>query len=109
MSKSIIITLPHDLGTQEAKRRIAAGLDRLRQDYVDKLAHSEAVWSGDRADLRIVALGQTVNAELEVMAETVRIEVHLPWLLAALGTKIQGILTANAKDSLRIGHEPKKP
>jgi hypothetical protein len=105
MSKSIIITLPHDLGTQEAKRRIATGLDRLRHDYVDKVASSEATWSGDHADLRIVILGQTINAHLEVMSDIVRIEVHLPWLLATLGSKIQGILTANARDALRIGHQ----
>jgi hypothetical protein len=108
MSKSIVITLPHDLGAQEAKQRIASGLDRLRQDYVDKLAVSEVQWAGDRADLRIMALGQSVTAELEVMADSLRIEVHLPWFLAALANKIQGVLTNNAKESLRIGHTPKK-
>jgi hypothetical protein len=34
--------------------------------------------------------------------------VQLPWILAALTTKIQGILKSNAEESLRIGHTPPK-
>jgi hypothetical protein len=37
MSNSIVITLPHRLGAEEAKRRIAGGIELLRRDYIDKL------------------------------------------------------------------------
>lgn len=109
MSRSIIITLPHELGAQEAKRRIVVGLEQLQQEFVGKLAHSEARWDGDRADIRVIALGQTVTAQLLVLADALRIEVHLPWLLAALGSQVQSYLTTNTKDLLRIGPPPKKP
>lgn len=109
MAKSIVITVPHNLTAQEAKRRIAEGMESLRNVYVEKLAYSEATWTGDRADLRILALGQTITAQLHVLAESVRIEVQLPWILAALGNRIQGILAANARESLKIEHQPPKP
>ncbi|MGH6795001.1 MAG: polyhydroxyalkanoic acid system family protein [Methylocella sp.] len=109
MSNSIVITLPHRLGSEEAKRRIAGGIELLRRDYLDKLAYSEANWNGDTANLRVVAFGQAVTAQVYVMNDSVRVEVQLPWILAALTGKIQGVLKNSAEESLRIGHTPPKP
>ena len=108
MSNSIDIPLPHRLGAEEAKRRIAGGIELLRRDYIDKLAYSEVNWNGDTANLRVVAFGQTATAQLYVMNDAVRIEVQLPWILAALTGKIQGVLKSSAEESLRIGHTPPK-
>lgn len=108
MSNSIVITLPHRLGAEEAKRRIVEGIELLRRNYLDKLAYSEANWNGDTANLRVVALGQTATAQIYVMNDALRIEVQLPWILAALTSKIQGVLTTSAEESLRIGHTPRK-
>jgi hypothetical protein len=108
MSNSIVITLPHRLGAEEAKRRIVGGIELLRRHYLDKLAYSEANWNGDTANLRVVALGQTVTAQVYVMNDALRIEVQLPWILAALTSKIQGVLATSAEESLRIGHTPPK-
>lgn len=103
MQNSIVITLPHRLGAAEAKRRISAGMEMLRRDYLDKLAHAEASWDGDTADVRVVALGQTVTGKIAVMSDVVRIEVQLPWIIAALAGKIQGVLQKSAEQSLRLG------
>ena len=108
MSNAIVITVPHNLGAEEAKRRIAERIELLRRDYIDKLAYSEANWNGDMADLRVVAFGQTVTGKICVMSDSLRIEVQLPWILAALTGKIQGVLKSNAEESLRIGHTPPK-
>jgi hypothetical protein len=49
-----------------------------------------------------------VTGTILVVKDSVRIEVQLPWLLAALTGKIQGVLQSNAEDTLRIGHSPPK-
>ena len=108
MSNSIVISVPHRLGAEEAKKRIAGGIELLRRDYIDKLAYSEANWNGGTANLRVVAFGQTATAQVHVMNDALRIEVQLPWILAALTGKIQGVLKSNAEESLRIGHTPPK-
>lgn len=108
MSKSIIVTVPHDLGAETAKKRVSERIDLLRREYIEKLAYSEVNWKGDTADIRVVAFGQTVAAQLDVMADALRIEVTLPWIFALLSDKIQGALTSNAQDSLRLGHRPPK-
>ncbi len=108
MSRSLTMTFPHDLGVPEVKRRINERFDLLKSQYVDKIGHAEMVWVGDVAHLRVAALGQTATAEIDVQAVDIKIEVHLPWLLAAMANKIQGVLKSNAEDTLRIGTTNKK-
>lgn len=108
MPNAIVITLPHRLGAAEAKKRIAERMETLRRDYIDKFAHTEAVWSGDTADVRVVAFGQVVTGKVTVMSDAVHIEVNLPWFFAALTGPIQNGLKSNAEETLRIGHSPPK-
>lgn len=108
MSNSIVITVPHRLGRAEAHRRLAAEIERLKTAYVDKVAHSDVAWTGDNANVRIVALGQEVNGLLEVADDSVRIEVTLPWILAALTQRLQGMLTTTAQNTLQIEDKTKK-
>jgi hypothetical protein len=108
MAKSITVTLSHTLGTIEAKKRISERIELLRTQYIDKFAYSEVIWSGDRADIKVVAFGQSITAQLYVLPNMVSIEVQLPWFLAALANKIQGVLAHNGQESLKITHNPTK-
>lgn len=103
MSRSIVMTFPHDLGVPEAKRRISERFDLVKSQYMDKIGHAELAWVADVAHMRVAALGQTATAEVDVKPAEIRVEVHLPWLLAAMAGKIEGLLTSNAQDTLRIG------
>ncbi len=107
MAKSIIVTFPHELGVAEAKKRIAEQIAIVKTTYIDKVGTMEVAWVADTAHLRVAAIGQTVTAEVEVKPAEIRIEVHLPWLLAAMAGKIEGLLKANSKDALKIA-PPKK-
>jgi hypothetical protein len=108
MPKSIVVTVPHELGAETARKRVAEGIEQLRGAYIDKIAHSEIVWTGDRADLKVVAFAQTTTARIDVLADSLRIEVFLPWIVAALAGRVQSILTASAESALRIEHKPPK-
>ena len=103
---SIVVNVPHRLSVEEARRRIDTMLERARSAYVDKLGHSEMTWSGDSADIRVVALAQEVKAHIDVLRESVRIEVVLPWLLAGIAGPIQQRLANLANETLAIGHMP---
>ena len=108
MSDSIVIAVPHNLGADQARRRIAAEIDRLKQEYINKFAYSEIVWTGDTANIRVVALAQEAKARIDVSADSVRIEIVLPWLLARLAAPLRAKLTATAKDTLALGYAPKQ-
>jgi hypothetical protein len=95
--------LPHALGVAEAKRRVQAQMDRLCVEYVDKIGHSRVNWTGDTAKFDVTALGQNSTGSIAVFSDSLKIDVQLPWVLAALSGKVQGFLNSNASDALRIG------
>jgi len=108
MNKPIVVTVPHNLGAEAAKSRVSKGIDRLRADYLDKLARTEVHWTGNRADLQVSALGQTVNAQLDVQNDLLRIEVRFRGLLSGLFNKVSDKLISNVKGSLQLEHTPRK-
>lgn len=78
MSKTpISIDLPHSLGAEEARRRIDSRIGGLK-DHIPAAADVRAAWAGDRLGLTVAALGQEVNAALDVHETFVRVEVLLP-------------------------------
>jgi hypothetical protein len=108
MQKSIAVTVPHDLGAAEAKRRIAEQLDQARHSYVDTFVASAVTWTEDHADLQIATLGQTVTGGIDIAPDTVRIEVQLPWPLSMLAGGIEGLIKSRSEDILQLEHMPKK-
>jgi hypothetical protein len=103
MPNTITVTVPHSLGIETAKKRLAERLEVLRRDYVDKVARSEVSWAGDVATINVAALGQQASARIAVLADQVRIDIELPWALAAIAGKVRDVVAHNANDVLRIG------
>ena len=108
MDKPVIVTFPHDLGADVAKSRVAKGIERLRTEYLDKIARSEVTWSGNRADMRVSALGQTLTAQFDVQEEALRVEVRILGIFSSVLNKLADRLLGSVKGSLQIGHSPPK-
>ena len=80
MSKPLVVSIPHQLGREEASRRLKAGLTRAALS-VPVLKVDEERWEGDRMIFRVRALGQAASGHIDVAEDHVRLEVTLPWLL----------------------------
>ena len=95
MSRPVTVSIPHELGWDEARRRLEQGFGRLRQQItggmIGMLACYER-WEGDRLHFEAGALGQKITGRLEVSENSVRIEGDLPEILAALAEQIAGKL-----------------
>lgn len=81
MSQPITVDVPHSLGAAEAKRRIQANIGGLGSK-LPAGAQVRPVWEGDRLKLDVTMLGQTAEAELDILDSLVRIKVLLPPALA---------------------------
>lgn len=103
MAKPLIVTLPHSLGAAQAKQRISDGCERLRQQYASQVSRADIAWRGDQAQVKVVALGQTINARIDVHHDHLLIEVDLPWLLQKLAQPVERFLTRTGAETLRIG------
>lgn len=92
MSKPLVVTIPHSLGKDEAMRRLKTGMDRIHEQFGDKIARIEQTWNGDHGDFRVGVLGQSVTGGLDVMNDSVRLEVQLPWVLSIFAEKAKGLI-----------------
>jgi hypothetical protein len=95
MARPIEVNIPHSLGKAEARRRMEAGFGRVRSQMTGGLAGMISFqdrWEGDQLHFEGGALGQKVRGRLEVFADSVRIQLDLPEMLAAIAERITGTL-----------------
>ena len=91
MTQPIEVDLPHKLGKDEARRRIANNVYKLEQ-HIPGGAQVQTGWAGDRLNLDVQAMGQQVTATIDVMETKVRLKVLLPPMLGMFSGIIQGAL-----------------
>ena len=92
MNRPISITIPHELGAAEARRRIDTGLGKLEKEVAGGLAQVRKHWEGDRMHFTARILGQAVSGRLEVLERAVQMEIELPPFLAMIADTIKGRL-----------------
>jgi hypothetical protein len=88
MSEPLVVTISHKLGREEALRRVKPALSKASESF-PVLAVEHEVWSGDRMDFRVRAMGQVAVGNIQVGENDVRLEVTLPWLLHKFGQVVQ--------------------
>jgi hypothetical protein len=88
MAEPLLISIPHRLGRHEAKRRLENGINRLRPELAQYVSALDFDWEADRLNFRARALAQTITGRLEVLEDSVRLEIDLPWLLHLLAHTI---------------------
>jgi hypothetical protein len=99
MAEPLIITIPHKLGKDEAVRRLKPALGKAAEHF-PVLKVEEEVWSGDRLDFRVRALGQAAVGSVAVGEDTVRLEVTLPWLLHKFAEVVQKTIAGRGRNLL---------
>jgi putative polyhydroxyalkanoate system protein len=91
MSQPIDVDLPHRLGKEEARRRIANNVHKLTE-HIPGGAQVQSNWVGDTLNLDVAALGQSVAATIEVEESKVHLRVLLPLMLGMFAAPIQAAL-----------------
>jgi putative polyhydroxyalkanoate system protein len=91
MSKAVTVTIPHELGRAEARRRVEAGFGDLSR-HLGGLGAVTQSWDGDRLSFSFAAMGQAISGAIEVADRSVNLEVILPNLLAMMAGKVKGRL-----------------
>ena len=81
MTEPLVISLPHRLGRQEARRRLDSGINRLRPELAQYVSTLDMDWEGDRLNFQARALAQAITGRLDVLDDSVRLEIDLPWML----------------------------
>jgi len=91
MNQPIEVDLPHSLGKDEARRRIANNIHKL-QEHIPGGAQVQSGWTGDQLNLDVAAMGQSIAATIDVMESKVHLKVLLPPMLGMFSGMIQAAL-----------------
>ena len=96
MSRPLIVSIPHSLGREEARRRLKAGMERVT-GHIPVMKVDQQAWSGDRMTFRASAFGQVAAGTIDVGESDVRLELSLPWMLQRFGRMVQEAFTRSAQ------------
>ena len=89
MARPISVTIPHQLGRAEARRRIDEGFFDLSRHLGVAAGALDRRWDGDRLDFSLSAMGRAIVGHVAVAETEVIVEVILPGLLALVAGKVQ--------------------
>ena len=93
MTTPVTVTIPHQLGRAEARRRIETGFAKMLDGLPGGTGRCSERWEGDRLVFSVAALAQTVSGVIDVADAAVRVEIQLPGVLglvaSAFKTRLQ--------------------
>jgi putative polyhydroxyalkanoate system protein len=92
MAQPLTVTIPHQLGRAEARRRIDEGLAQFLSQIGGVAQNYRQAWTGDRMDFSAQVVGQTLSGAIQVLDDAARVELVLPGLLGLMAGKIKGRL-----------------
>jgi hypothetical protein len=92
MPETLSVLIPHRLGKEEALRRLKSGIAGAAAQFSSVLTVQEQIWTDNRLQFHIKALGQAVSGSIDVDDQHVKLEVLLPWLIARLAKNIQRVV-----------------
>ena len=85
MATPITVSIPHQLGRAEARRRIETGFAKITHLLPGGAGgNCSERWDGDRLIFGVAAMGQTVTGVITVLDAAVTMEVELPGVLSLI-------------------------
>ena len=96
MTAPLIVTLSHNLGREEAVRRLRSGLARAAS-AMPMLSVEEVLWEGDRMFFRVRAMGQVASGHVDIGEDFAKVEVALPCFLQRFAQVAQAAIKARGQ------------
>jgi hypothetical protein len=88
MATPITVSIPHQLGRAEARRRIESGFANLMSQLPGSGGCNER-WDGDRLTFGAAVMGQTIAGVIDVLDTVVTMEIELPGVLGMIASRLK--------------------
>jgi hypothetical protein len=89
MATPITVTIPHQLGRAEARRRIETGFAKIVNLLPGGAGTYSESWEGDRLTFGVGTMGQTVSGVINVLDAAVTMEIELPGVLGMVASSLK--------------------
>jgi hypothetical protein len=90
MATPISISIPHQLGRAEARRRIETGFAKVVGQLPGSAGAYRERWDGDQLTFSVSGMGQTVSGVVNVLDAAVTMELELPGVLGMIANGLIG-------------------
>ena len=100
MATPVTVNIPHHLGKAEARRRIAEGFGSVEQSMSGGLMgifSFQKRWENDTLHFEGGVLGQNLSGRVDVLEDSVQVQINLPDLLASLAGQMKESLQKQTK------------
>lgn len=97
----INLSVPHQLGRDEAKNRITTLLTDSRRRFAGQVSNIAESWNGYADAFSFDALGFSVRGSLDVQPSQVLIEINLPLAAYPFKSRIENEILTHARELLR--------
>jgi hypothetical protein len=85
MTTPISLSIPHQLGRAEARRRIETGFATIIQQLPGGGTSNER-WDGDDLSFNVAGMGQSISGVVNVLDTVVTIKIELPGVLGMVAS-----------------------
>ena len=92
MATPLTVSIPHQLGRAEARRRIESGFGQMIGVLPGGVGRCSERWEGDRLVFSVATLAQTVAGVIDVGDADVKMEIELPGVLGLIASGLKGRL-----------------
>ena len=83
------IEVPHELGQQQASGRLRGFLDKVRERYQSQVIDLEETWTENNLNFGFKTYGISVQGNVDVQPEAVKVAGKLPLAAIAFRGKIE--------------------
>ena len=89
---SLEMSIPHQLGQEEALKRIQSLLPGMKTAYADKIRDIQEEWNGNRGVFSFNVMGFNVSGVLTVTDSSVELDGNLPFAASLFKGKIKSVI-----------------
>ncbi len=97
---TINIAVPHQLGTDEAKRRITTLISETKAKFGHEVSDLQENWNGNQGNFSFKARGFSVSGDLQVEPSNAVMKINLPFAAAFFKGRIEQEISTRAKELL---------
>ncbi|MBN1853579.1 MAG: polyhydroxyalkanoic acid system family protein [Pirellulales bacterium] len=86
------LSIPHQLGIQQATERLSHFIDQLRQDYGNQVSNLSQSWNGNALNFAFQAYGMAVEGKMTVNDKHLELHGNLPMAAMLFKGKIESAI-----------------
>jgi hypothetical protein len=96
----VSLTVPHELGQDEARDRIQHLLADVREKYGKQVSDIREEWNGNSCDLAWKSMGMGMSATIQINPSDVSVDGNMPMAFMAFKGKMEQLVRERVTQAL---------